>query len=442
MRKFPDDFIWGVATSAIQIEGRQGSPKFEKSIWDVFSENKLNIKDGSDPSVACDHYNRYKEDIKLMADLGLQSYRMSLNWTRLFDHKFRIQEDGVQFYKAIFAELKIYNIKPLVTLYHWELPQYIQDMGGWANRETIALYETYCKKCFELFSPFVDSWITFNEPFTFIFQGCLFGRHAPGLTDRDFAFKAVHHVNLASAKVINYYHKKYSGNIGITFDLGWYKPATLTDENIAAAQLAHSFSARLFTDPILGKGYPENYLSSHPDVVLPIESEDMEIISSQKLDFLGINYYSEKTVISSENWDGWVEVTTHHLTTDLGWPITPGGLFRLLTWTQKEFGPDLPLYITENGCAYDPGITKDGRCHDLKRIDYMHQHFVACLDALDSGVNLKGYYLWTLLDNFEWAEGYASKFGIVSCSPANQKRILKDSYYYYRDVISGYGDFR
>ncbi|MEM9424722.1 MAG: GH1 family beta-glucosidase [Spirochaetota bacterium] len=434
-----EDFVWGVATAAHQVEG--AAEQRGASIWDTFAKISGKVASGHNGDIACDQFHRYAEDIRLMHNLGIDSYRFSIAWPRIFPSSMTQQNpNGFDYYKRLIEKLLRHDIAPMLTLYHWDLPQYLQDNGGWGKRDTAYHFADYAETCFRALGDSVTQWITLNEPFCSAYLGHLWGIHAPGISHKETAYRAVHHLNLGHGLAVQGFRGGgYSGQIGITHNLSAVRPATRRKADILAADRAQDQGSRMFLDPQLKGQYPERFLSAE-EITLPIQEGDMEIISAP-IDFLGLNYYTEQAIAHDPYTPPHYtqELRAYQPLTDFGWPIVPEGLFRLLKWVKEEYG-DIPLYITENGCAAPDKLSDCGQfCSDPMRVDYLRRHFAAMKRAVrEEGVNLKGYYLWSLLDNFEWAEGYHKRFGIIYVDYENsQRRIPKDSYHYYREVIAG-----
>ena len=443
---FPKDFLWGTATASYQIEGATHEDGRGECIWDTFARKPGAVYAGENGSVACDHYHRYKEDIALMAELGFQSYRFSIAWSRIFPQgQGKVNPEGINFYRNLCEELRKHKIHICITLYHWDLPQALEDAGGWADRSVLGAFEEYVKICYKELGDLVDMWITINEPFCITYLGYLDGVHAPGVTDKQKALAAVHHVNMAHGIAVREYRKTgLKAPIGITWNPGTPRPATSSEADKKAAVIARALETEIFIFPCLGKGYPEQIKIS--DYNVPLMEGDLETIA-QPIDFIGVNYYAEYPVSAVKNdplktssKPFWQE------TTEMGWPCIPSGLERQLLWiteiSKGAFGKnEIPIYITENGRACDDIVTPDGRVHDKQRIEYLQQHLAVCADVIKKGVPLKGYYVWSLLDNFEWAWGYTKRFGIIHIDFKTLKRTPKDSAYFLRDTIAGYGEW-
>ncbi len=437
--RFPDNFLWGTATASYQVEGAANEDGRGVSIWDTFSRTPGKVLHGHTGDVACDQYHRFQEDIELMKGLGLEAYRFSIAWPRIFpEGRGKQNPRGFDYYNALVDGLLEAGIKPVPTTYHWDLPQTLQDAGGWPARDTAYAYADYAEACFKALGDRVDMWITLNEPFCSAVLGYLVGRHAPGEQDRGRAIAAIHHLNLGHGLAVQAFRKGgYAGTIGTTLNTQTARPATSSPEDIEAADRAADFPTRMFLDPLIGKGYPRRFLDAYEDAVIPIEDGDLDIISSD-LDFLGLNYYHEDCVAHDpDHPEGYRKVAQYQPTTEMDWPITPQGLHRHLTWLH-EHTAGMPIYVTENGCAMPDILSADGtRVHDHDRIAFLRSYIEACADAVQEGVNLKGYFLWSFIDNFEWAYGYTKRFGIVYCDYLDGRRIPKDSYYFYRDLIAG-----
>jgi len=435
---FPDDFLWGVATASYQVEGAAAEGGRTPSIWDTFSHTPGKTAHGHTGDVACDQYHLYGTDVELMKELGVDAYRFSISWSRIFPNGgTRVNEEGVKYYRNLIGDLRRNGIEPVVTLYHWDLPQEMEDRGGWPARETADSFAEYAVNCFRLF-PEVRRWITLNEPFCSAILGYLDGEHAPGKRDHQRALAAIHHLLLAHGKAVRAFREGgFAGEIGITLNMQTPRPASRDPQDLLAADRAADLPTRMFLHPLLGKGYPSRYLDAYPELKMPILEGDLEVIASG-IDFLGLNFYFElAAAFDSRGPEQFRIARQYQEKTEMGWPITPEGLYRHLLSIAGETG-DLPLYITENGAAFADSLSADGsRCHDRQRIEFLRAYIGAAKRALAEGVPLRGYFLWSLIDNFEWAHGFGKRFGIIYCDYVNRRRIPKDSYYFYRDLISG-----
>ena len=437
---FPDDFVFGTATSSYQIEGAYDEDGKGESIWDKYVHGKENVLNGDTGDEACDHYHRYKEDVALMKDLGLDSYRFSISWPRILsDGHGGVNEAGLQFYKDLVDELLAAGIEPAITLYHWDLPQALQDNGGWENRETINYFVEYAELFFEELGDKVKSWITHNEPWVTAFVGNLFGGHAPGNENSSTAIQVAHNLMVSHGKVVKKYREmNLDGEIGITLDLHAVYAASQSDEDLMAKDMEDAFSNRWFLDPVFKGKYPEKLLQRYKGHFSRpvIEKGDMEIIN-QEIDFLGINYYTRHVVEAAD--DDQVLGLNHvkmvgNSHTEMGWEVYPDGLYELLVRLNEEY-TDKPLYITENGIACDDKVNEFGQVYDKERIDYYASHLQAVERAVKSGVPVTKYFAWSLMDNFEWAWGYTKRFGLIYIDFETMDRIWKDSARWYQAVI-------
>lgn len=437
--RFPDNFLWGTATASYQVEGAASEDGRGVSIWDTFSRTPGKVLHGHTGDIACDQYHRYREDVELMKSLGVGAYRFSIAWPRVFPEGRGAQNPkGFDYYNALVDALLEAGIKPVPTTYHWDLPQPLQDAGGWPARDTAYAYADYAEACFQALGDRVDMWITLNEPFCSSVMSYYVGEHAPGETNMGRTTAAIHHLNLGHGLAVQAFRNGgYPGTIGTTLNTQTPRPATLRPEDVEAADRAADLPTRMFLDPLIGKGYPQRFLDAYEDAAVPLEDGDLDIISSD-IDFLGLNYYSESCVAhDSEHPEGYRHVPQYQHTTDMEWPITPKGLHRHLTWLH-EHTAGMKIYVTENGCAMPDALSADGtRVHDHDRIAFLQEYLSACADAIQEGVNLQGYFLWSFIDNFEWAYGYTKRFGIVYCDYLDGRRVPKDSFYYYRDLIAG-----
>ena len=445
---FPEDFEWGVATASYQVEGAVNEGGRGECIWDVFSRRPGAVYAGESGAVACDQYHRYAEDVALIKELGFGTYRFSIAWPRIIPNGTgKVNREGVDYYRRLCGELRKNGIQTCATIYHWDLPQPLEDLGGWANRSIVGAFEEYAKVCFAELGDLVDRWITINEPYCVAYLGYLHGVHAPGHRDLKKALNAVHHVNMAHGAAVKAYRAAGLGApIGIVWNPITPRPATARPEDKKAAETARALETEVFMFPCLGKGYPELAVKNL-EAAFPVESSDLEAIA-QPIDFIGVNYYSENPVSATgkTGFESFRREPFWQEKTDMGWPLTPGGLERQLRWIAETsngaFGKaDIPIYIAENGCAYRDELGADGRVHDAERIEYFKQHLAVCSELVGSGLNLKGYYAWSMLDNFEWAFGYAKRFGIIHVDYATQKRTPKDSAYFLRDVMAGFGEW-
>ena len=425
------EFIYGVASASFQIEG--AADKRLPCIWDTFCAKENTVADGSNGDIACDHYNRWNEDIELIDSLGVDAYRLSISWPRVITESGELNPEGVEFYLNILKELKKRNIKAFVTLHHWDLPQHLEDNGGWLNRETSYKFAQYVHLITVAFGDLVHSYATLNEPFCSAFLGYEIGVHAPGKVGREFGKKAAHHLLLAHGLAMSVLAKNSPNTLnGIVLN---FTPAYAVDdknENILAASFADDYYNQWYIKPIFDGKYPE-ILQELPDNCHPeIHPGDMEIIS-HSVDFLGINFYTRSVYKASDD-DYFEELPATGKLTDIGWEVYPQAFTELLQSLNERY--DLPpIYITENGAAINDKIV-DNEVVDQDRIDYYQEHLLAVNDAIESGVNIQGYFAWSLMDNFEWAEGYLKRFGIVYVDYESQIRTIKNSGHAYKTLIS------
>ncbi|WP_066217588.1 GH1 family beta-glucosidase [Formosa haliotis] len=428
--KFPKAFIWGTATSAYQIEGAWNTDGRGPSIWDAFCHEPNNVYNNHTGNIACDHYNKMKQDVALMKTMGLKAYRFSISWSRIFPQgQGEINEKGVQFYSELIDELIQNDIEPWVTLYHWDLPLAIHnELNGWLNKEVTDLFVKYAKLCFERFGNRVKHWITFNEPWVVSILGYGQGVFAPGKISNSEPYLVGHHLLIAHAKTVklyrNLFQKSQQGKIGITNNCDWREPLTNKKEDKEAAQRALEFFLSWFADPVYFGSYPQSMVDRLGARLPEFTIEERKMLRGSS-DFFGLNHYT--TMLASEAKDleqisvygngGLSEDQNVNLTLDPSWELTamkwavvPWGCRKLLEWISNRY--DFPdIIITENGCAYDD-VLENGEVHDIKRIAFFKNYLEECAIAINNGVQLKGYFCWSLLDNFEWASGYSKRFGI------------------------------
>lgn len=456
-RIFPHDFLWGTATASYQIEGAVDVDGRRPSIWDTYSRQPGAIRNGDTGDIACDHYHRMNEDLDLMRELGVGSYRFSVAWPRIQpDGKGPANQAGLDFYRRLVNGLRDRDIEPTLTLYHWDLPQALEDEGGWCVRDTAERFAEYVDLVARSLGTDVERWITLNEPWCSAWLGYGSGRHAPGVQDIGKAVAANHHLLLAHGLAVPILRSAVpSAKVGITLNLGVHRPGTDHADDVAAARRADGNLNRLFLDPIFHGHYPEDMLE-HYETNQPgfsvIQAGDLEIISPP-LDFLGVNYYFPGTVmdakrISEARVAGYgvplgeqfpdlrvLSLATPGIdTTSMGWEVDASGLTELLVRIKKEY-TDLPIYITENGAAFDDYVDPNNYVLDHNRVAYLQEHISAVHDAIDAGVNVQGYFVWSLLDNFEWSFGYSRRFGIVWVDFPSGDRLPKASFEWYRETI-------
>lgn len=437
--QFPNGIKWGSATAAYQVEGAAFEDGRGPSIWDTFSHTPGKVKDGDNGDIACDSYHRYEEDIELMKELGITMYRFSVSWPRIYpEGTGEINQPGLAFYHRFVDKLLENGIVPMCTLYHWDLPQALQDKGGWANRDTIGAFVTYAETMFNEFNGKIKHWLTLNEPWCVSFLSNHMGVHAPGNQDLQLATTISHHLLVAHGKAVQKFRElKVQGQIGFAPNTTWLEPFSSRQQDIDACRREVGQQIEWFMDPVFKGEYPQFMLDwfNKKGVGLQLEEGDLEAIR-QPVDFLGINYYTGNLARYKE--DSGLFDTEHIETgverTDIGWPVYPDGFYKVLTYIAGRYG-DIPIYITENGACYNDEPA-DGRVKDDRRISYLQHHLAALSRAIESGVNIKGYFLWSLMDNFEWAEGYSKRFGIIHVDYRTLVRTKKDSYYWYKKVIA------
>ncbi len=463
MRTWPDGFIWGAATAAAQIEGAAHEDGKLDSIWDHFARTLGNIAGGDTPEVAVDHYHRMPEDVALMRRLGLDSYRFSVSWARVKPGDGAPSPDGLSFYDHLVDELLEAGILPWLTLYHWDLPQAVEETGGWANRDTAARFRDYAVLVHDALGDRVGHWTTFNEPLCSSLIGYAGGEHAPGRTEPRAGLAALHHQHLAHglavAELRALRHDDEPAQVGITLNLTNAVPNDPSDPaDLDAARRIDALWNRAYLEPLLLGRYPEDFLrdvAAH-DFEALVHDGDLEQIA-QPIDFLGVNHYHDDNVSGHPLPEGTPPgltptakqtaspfVGSEHVTfpsrglprTAMGWEVNPDGLRTLLVRLGREYPTLPPLYVTENGSAYEDEVSADGAVHDVDRVAYLEAHLDAVAEALAEGADVRGYFAWSLLDNFEWAWGYAKRFGIVRVDYETQERIVKDSGLAYARAIA------
>jgi beta-glucosidase len=435
---FPPGFVWGTATASYQIEGAAAEDGRSPSIWDTFSRRPGAVLGGDTGDVADDHYHRYRDDVALLADLGVTHYRFSLAWPRLQPAgRGALNPAGLDFYQRLVDELLERRIQPWVTLYHWDLPQVLEDAGGWPERDTADRFAEYATLVHDRLRDRIRAWTTLNEPWCSAFLGYAAGHHAPGRTEPAAALAAAHHLMLGHGLAVRALRAADpDATFGITLNLHPVEPEGADPADADAARRVDAISNRVFLDPLLRGGYPADLRRDVAAVTdLGFVHDGDEAIIAAPLDFLGVNYY-RRTVVrvaeTPETVSAWVgsldveEVPRGLPVTEMGWEIDPTGLYDMLARLHRDYGP-IPLYVTENGAAFADAPGPDGSVPDPGRVDYLDRHVRAARQAIEDGVDLRGYFVWSLLDNFEWAYGYSKRFGLVYVDYATQQRIPKDS---------------
>ncbi|MGQ0723297.1 MAG: GH1 family beta-glucosidase [Candidatus Eiseniibacteriota bacterium] len=429
--------MWGAATAAYQIEGAHREDDRGVSIWDTFSHQPGKIRDGDTGDVAVDHYHRWREDVELMASLGLQSYRFSLSWSRILPFGTgAVNEKGLRFYDNLIDALLDRSIEPMITLYHWDLPQALQDLGGWANREIVDWFAEYARLVFRQYGDRVKKWCTLNEPWVWTIFGHRTGTMAPGIRSAAITARAIHHGMLAHGRAVQVFREAGNGGqIGLTNADTWFEPADDSPEATGAVESALDFETRLYHDPVYGRGYPDRVLAyySAREAPFPIEPGDMDVIAAPT-DFMGVQLYTRRVVApGSDGGMGFQGVAPTLPLLGMGYEQAPHSLGDFVRWVTKEY--DRPkLYITENGVNDDTEIA-NGVIDDKLRVDLLRGFLAGLHGAIQDGADVRGYYQWSLLDNFEWAHGFSRRFGMVYTDYETLARVPKKSAAWYSQVM-------
>ncbi len=448
---FPEHFVWGTATSAYQIEGAWNIDGRGESIWDRFAHTPGLIQDASSGDIACDHYQRWREDLALMKQIGVQAYRFSIAWPRILPQGHgQVNQAGIDFYSRLVDALLEHDILPFATLYHWDLPQALQDAGGWPNRATVSAFVAYADVISRALGDRIKHWITHNEPWCASMLGHQMGVHAPGIQDWRQALASSHHLLLSHGLAVPVLRQNSPGaEVGITLNFEPAIPASPSAADADAARHHDGYLHRWFLDPLYGRHYPADMLADYraagylPADELPfVQPGDLQAIAVQT-DFLGVNYYRRVVVRSTsvseqENLAPTVYVAPASEWTDMGWEVAPASLYDVLCRVSFEYRPR-KVYITENGASYGDGPQEDGQIHDQRRQRYLRDHLMSAFRAVQAGVPLAGYFVWSFLDNFEWDRGYTQRFGITWVDYATMQRTLKDSARWYQQVIGDNG---
>lgn len=448
---FPGNFLWGAGTSAYQIEGAWNEDGKGESIWDRFAHTPGKIKNGATGDIACDHYHRWPEDIQLMKKLGLKAYRLSISWPRLLPNgRGKPNPAGLSFYDRLVDSLLEADIIPMITLFHWDLPQVLQEEGGFAARSTVDAFVEYAELATRGLGDRVKLWITHNEPSVFSYVGHAYGHHAPGLKRPEIALQVAHHLLLSHGLSIPVIRANSpESQIGIAVNINFNQPASASQYDYQVWQYEFGLWTRWFLDPLYGRQYPadlvdyaiqEKYLP--PEGLAFVQEGDLAAIAT-RTDFLGVNYYTRQiardrevhpelnfpasVVQAPQNDHDWQEMED--------WEVYPDGLFNVLCWLHFEYQASR-LYVTENGASWSDGPDETGRVKDIRRINFLQGHFAAAQRAIQIGVPLKGYFVWSLMDNLEWGYGFTQRFGLIWVDFKTQRRILKESARWYREVIA------
>ena len=445
-RRFPPGFLWGASTSAYQIEGAVDEDGRGRSIWDTFSHTPGKVRGGDTGDIACDSYHRSEEDLGLLTELGVGAYRFSIAWPRVQPTgRGEVNQRGLDYYRSLIERLRDRGIAPVATVYHWELPQALEDQGGWVSRETAQRFAEYAQLLAQELGDQVAMWITVNEPLQAAHQGYRVGTHAPGKADLALAAAATHHLLLGHGLALEAMRSVLPADVPVGIALDLHPIRAAGDDAIEAAAVVDAEVNRIFLEPVLHGTYPETARAELLPPAALIEPGDMRAICAP-VDFLGLNYYSPHYVRLGD-WDdlrqgesalaghpGVVSYLPPEIPrTVMGWLVEPDGLYDTLRALDLE-APGLPLYITENGCGCDDYVTPEGEVNDFERVDYLHGHLDAAWRAIQDGVNLSGYFHWSLMDNFEWARGYSRRFGLYFVDFATQRRLPKRSAAVYAHV--------
>ncbi|HEY9787927.1 MAG TPA: GH1 family beta-glucosidase [Candidatus Obscuribacterales bacterium] len=429
---FPRGFVWGLATAAYQIEGAVSEDGRGESVWDRFCRVPGNVVNGDTGDVACDHYHRLAEDLMLLKQLGMKAYRFSISWPRVLPKgRGAVNWAGLDFYDRVVDILLTLGIQPFVTLYHWDLPQALEDEGGWTKRDTAGYFADFAAVVAKRLGDRVSNWITLNEPYIVARYGYLTGEHPPGIKHKPTMYKVAHHLMVAHGLAMQAIRGvSPDANVGISLFMAPHEAIGDDEADRQAAERQWRLHCGWFLDPLLKAAYSSECLEDFADADTVINANDMALIS-QRNDLLGVNYYFRVPTLAT----GEVKRVAHSKYTDMDWEVCPDALTRLLVRLRNEYALP-PIYITENGAAYKDSLDGDGAVHDPDRIEYLRDHLVAVWNAIKSQVSIKGYFAWSLLDNFEWALGYSKRFGLVYVDYDNQKRHIKDSGYWYSRVAT------
>jgi beta-glucosidase len=447
--EFPEGFLWGAATAAYQVEGAVHEGGRSPSIWDTFSHTEGKTANGEHGDIAVDHYNRFEEDVAILAELGVNAYRFSIAWSRILPGGTGVtNEEGVTFYRRLCGSLRDAGITPVATLYHWDLPQALQDRGGWANHESVGWFTDYARVVYQELGDVIPHIATLNEPWCSAFLGHSSGEHAPGVKDPGTSFVVAHHLMLAhhaAIKEMRLMDPSGGTSLGIALNVIPAAPASGSADDVEVADSVDAVQNRLFLEAVFSGSYPDKILSFHEMFGVEDRIDLDELASSvQPIDELGVNYYNINHLEYQQDTEGmaaWpgaegsVLVRPPGELTDMEWGVEPEGLTATLKRVHDDYGP-IPMMVTENGSAYPDVVSPDGSVHDSKRTDYLKAHIEAISDAIDKGVDVNGYFVWSLLDNFEWAWGYSRRFGIVRVDYETLERTVKDSGRWYREFLT------
>lgn len=432
--------IYGVATAAYQIEGGTNEGGRTPCIWDEFAKGDGNVLGYQDGSEACQHYYKFKEDVKLMKELGVDSYRFSISWPRIFPEKGKYNPEGMQFYIDLLEELKANNIKPAITLYHWDLPMWAYNEGGWLNREVVDWYLEFAKACFDNLDEYAYSFATHNEPFCASFLSYTIGHHAPGHRSLEDGVKSAHHILLSHGKTVEMYKKgNYKNKIGIVLNFTWVEAATNSFADKIAKNNEDGINNKWFLEAVFSKKYPMDIVNIFAKGISDfsfIKEGDLETIGTE-IDFLGINFYTRNvTRFDNKSYSLSTGAFSPLPKTDMEWDISPESLRKVIEMVRGY--TDIPIHISENGSAWKD-VVENGKIHDVDRISYLESHLKEVEEMNKDGLDIQAYYAWSFMDNYEWAFGYSKRFGIVYVDYETQERIPKDSFYRYKEIIKNKG---
>lgn len=428
---FPPRFVWGAATASYQIEGAWNEGEKGESIWDRFSHTPGKVRDGDTGDIACDHYHRFAEDVNLMRDMGIKAYRFSVSWPRVIPNgSGPVNWVGLDFYDRLVDSLLVAGIEPYATLYHWDLPQELQDKGGWTNRDVLGYFADYSACMVRRLGDRVKNWMTINEPWVISFLGNRTGEHAPGIKDEKTALQVAHNLMVGHGMAVQAIRADQpNANVGIVFSLSPAEPETNSPADVEAAQRSWERDSGWFLDPILKAHYPAGAWKERGNLVPDVKPGDFAL-TSQKLDFVGVNYYF-RTLVNAK---GTVDKIPGSEYTEMGWEVNAPSLRGLLNRMHKEYKLP-PVFITENGAAFKDEVSADGQVHDPRRLNYIKDHLTQVREAINDGVDVRGYFVWSLMDNFEWAHGFSKRFGVTHVDYKTLKRTVKDSGKWYSRVI-------
>lgn len=433
--RFPAGFVWGAATASYQIEGAWREDGKGESIWDRFSHTPGKVDNGDTGDVAADHYHRWQSDVQLMADLGLKAYRFSIGWPRILPQGYgKVEPRGLDFYSRLVDGLLAQGIEPWATLYHWDLPQALQDRGGWTARDTAMAFADYAEVVVRALGDRVKHWMTLNEPWVSAILGYYVGVHAPGRQDMREAAAATHHLLLGHGLAVPVIRRDSAGaEVGIVLNYSPSHPASDREEDVRAAQMADAAVQRMYLDPLAGRPYPQEIIEAQHLAMEMIEPGDMEVIKAP-VDFLGLNNYTRQVIRHGKEFE--MDATEGVAErTEMGWEVYPEGLYEMLMRVTREYAFPA-LYVTENGAAFADQVGPNRQVDDPKRVDYLRRYLTQAARAIAEGAPLRGYFVWSLLDNFEWAYGYGKRFGLVYVDYETQARIPKTSARWYSRVIA------